>query len=192
LQIGISGCQQAANEKSESETSSTKIGDDNETVDLDETDLREKTTPQGWTLYSPPEKDFSVMVPEGSVEVSGEEVKVAKVRHYKFNAFNVDIYTDRKGSLAGNSVEELKADTTDYVPGSLRDISLGDMPGIEFRTNRGAGETVFREFCASDNSLSISLWVYKETGEGLLEEEEVRLFLDSFKLLPVDPSVSSE
>ena len=58
------------------------------------------------------------------------------------------------------------------------------MPGIEFRMNGAAGETVFREFCASDNSLSISLLVYKDTGEGLLEEEEVRLFLDSFKLLP--------
>lgn len=59
LQVGISGCQRAAHEKPEAAAASTQTGDDNETKESGQSEVNEKTTPQGWILYSPPEKDFS-------------------------------------------------------------------------------------------------------------------------------------
>ena len=188
LQVGISGCGQTANDQSEFETASMQVGDDIETKESDQSEVDEKTIPKGWTLYSPPEKTFSVLAPEASVEVSSREFAFGQYQSYFFKKgdtphFEVRFHTDRKGELGGNSVEELKDDPSDFLPNSLREISLGDMPGIEYRMTGRPGESIFREFCRSDNSLSITLIVYKDTGEGLTEEE-VRLFLDSFKLLP--------
>lgn len=139
----------------------------------------------GWALYSPPEQDFYVLAP-ANVEVEVREKEVGKFREYVFRRGEayicVTIHTDRKGSLAGNSVEELKA-SPDILPGSLKEISLGDMPGVEFRTQGRIGESIFREYCATDNSRSISIHVAKDLAGGFAEDE-IRKFLDTFNLLP--------
>lgn len=140
----------------------------------------------GWALYVPPEKDFSVMAPI-DVGVDKRESPVGKFREYIFQQgqpyFSVTIHSDRQGPLAGNSVEELKSDTSDYVAGSVKDISLGDMPGVEFRMQGSIGESIFREYCTEDNSKSISIQVAKDLGDGF-SDEEIKTFLDSFKLTP--------
>ena len=119
-------------------------------------------------------------------EVSANETEVGKWRNYRFQKgeayITVKIHTNRKEPLAGNTVEELKSDTSDYLPNSLKDISLGDMAGIEFRMKGAIGESIFREYCASDNSRTISIQIAKDHGGGF-DENEIRLFLDSFKLL---------
>lgn len=65
----------------------------------------------------------------------------------------------------------------------VKDISLDDMPGIEFRTQGEIGESIFREYCAPDNSQTISIQVAKDLGGGFAEDE-IGLFLDTFALLP--------
>jgi hypothetical protein len=180
--IGISGCGNSGSERSEQTSESTQGNDDNQTVD---SPAAEASANDGWALYSPPEKDFSVMAPE-NVEVKVRESKVGKFREYVFRKgeayITVTIHTDRKEPLAGNSVEELKS-SPDILPGSLKELSFGDMPGIEFRTQGGIGESIFREYCAPDNSRTISIQVAKDYGGGF-DEDEIRLFFDSFKLLP--------
>ncbi len=185
--IGVGGCNRVENQKVSQEsnsgpTASEQGSNGNQTYAPAAT----QAAKDGWALYSSPEKDFSVMAPE-DVEVKVSEAKVGKFREYVFRKgeayFTVTIHTDRKEPLAGNSVEDLKSDTSDYLPGSVKDISLGDMPGIEFRTQGGIGESIFREYCAPDNSRTISIQVAKDY-EGGFSEDEIRLFLDSFKLLP--------
>jgi hypothetical protein len=183
--IGIAGCNRVESEKAAQSSEAGQSKDANQANASPETQTEQASENEGWTLYSPPENDFSVKAPE-NVEVKVREAKVGKFREYVFRKgeafFTVTIHTDRKEPLAGNSVEELKSDTSDYLPGSVRDISLGDMPGIEFRTQGGIGESIFREYCAPDNSWTISIQVAKDFGGGF-DEDEVRLFFDSFKLL---------
>jgi len=108
-----------------------------------------------------------------------------KVRSYEFTKGGapliVEIYSDRTGQLAVDTVQDLR-DSEDIVPGTLREVSLPGMPGIEFRTRGRVGEVIHREYCSPDRSRSITLFVRKDLGEGL-SEAEVRAFLDSFKLL---------
>lgn len=143
------------------------------------------TGSQDWKLYTPPEGDFSVMVPADPIESSRQALKPWTVRRYLFTKGDtpmvVEIYSDRTGELASNTVDDLR-DSPDIVPGTLREVSLPGMPGIEFRTKGRIGEVVFREFCSPDRSQSISLSVQKDVGG--MSEAEVRTFLDSFKLLP--------
>jgi hypothetical protein len=177
--IGIAGCNRVESEKPTQTSDSENSNNGSQPSVSAET----QAAKEGWAMYSPPEKDFSVMAPE-NVEVKVREAKVGKFREYAFSKgeayFTVTIHTDRKEPLAGNSVEELKSDTSDYLPGSVRDISLGDMPGIEFRTQGVIGESIFREYCAPDNSKTISIQIAKDYGGGF-DEDEIRLFLDSFK-----------
>lgn len=182
--IGSAGCERVATEHPELSNRSMQA---EEAKDSLEVEAKTNSSTENWVLYSPPERDFSVMAPEDSVEVTSKSTNVGKFREYVFKKgeaapFSVNVHTERKGALAGNSVEDLKSDTSDYLPGSLRDISLNDMPGIEFRMSGAIGESVFQEFCAPDNSRSISIQVAKDVGEGLTEDE-VRTFLDSFKLV---------
>jgi hypothetical protein len=178
--IGIAGCNRGESEKT-AQTNDPGQGDigiqTNASADT-------QAIEDGWAVYSPPEKDFSVMAPE-NVEAEVRE-HLGKFREYVFRKeeayITVTIHTDRKEPLAGNSVEELKS-SEDILPGSLKDISLGDMSGIEFRTAGRIGESIFREYCAPDNSRTISIQVAKDYGGGF-DEDEIRLFLDSFKLLP--------
>lgn len=185
--MGIAGCNRVANQNVSQEgdsgpTASEQSNNGNQTITPADT----QAAKDGWALYSSPEKDFSVMAPE-DVVVKVREAKVGKFREYVFRNgeayITVTIHADRKEPLASNSVEELKSDTSDYLPGSVKDISLGDMPGIEFRTQGGIGESIFREYCAPDNSRTISIQVAKDYGGGF-SEDEIRLFLDSFNLLP--------
>ncbi len=180
--ICIAGCNRV---ESENTTRTTDLGQ-NDGGDQSNDASETQTAIDGWTLYSPPEQDFSVMAPE-NVEVKVREAKVGKFREYVFRKgeayITVTIHTDRQEPLAGNSVDELKSDTSDYLPGSLKDIALGDMPGIEFRMTGAIGESIFREYCASDNSKTISIQVAKDHGGGF-SEKEIRLFFDSFELLP--------
>ena len=189
LSFGISGCQRSSNENSGPTSASSQASADDGTAEPnDDRSIGEPTTLKGWAIYSPPENDFSVMAPENSVKVDiREEPKFGKWRKYAFKVnetshFAVTIHTERTGALAGNSVEEVKADTSDILPGSLKDISLGDTPGVEFRMKGAIGESVFREYCPDDNSRTVTLHVAKDLGDGLTDDE-VRLFLDSFKLL---------
>ncbi len=179
--IGVAGCNRVESEKAAQTSDSGQSDNGSQPGSSAET----QATKDGWTLYSPPEKDFSVMAPE-TVEVKVREAKIGKFREYVFRKgeayITVTIHTDRKEPLAGNSVEELKS-SEDILPGSLKDISLGDMPGIEFRTQGGIGESIFREYCAPDNSRTISIQIAKDYGGGF-SDDEIRLFLDSFKLLP--------
>lgn len=179
--IGIAGCNPVESEKT---AQTSDLGQSNNSK---QTNVAANTedTKDGWALYSSPEKDFYVMAPQ-NVEVKARKAKVGKFREYVFRKgeayITVTIHTDRKEPLAGNSVEELKSDTSDYLPGSVKDISLGDMSGVEFRTQGGIGESIFREYCAPDNSRTISIQVAKDYSGGF-SEDEIRLFLDSFKLL---------
>ncbi|MFK8112246.1 MAG: hypothetical protein AB8B91_08580 [Rubripirellula sp.] len=178
--IGIAGCNRVESETTAQTSGLGQSNSGNET----NASAKMQAAKDGWKLYSPPEKDFSVMAPE-KVEAAVRE-DLGKFREYVFRKgeayITVTIHTDRKEPLAGNSVEELKS-SEDILPGSLEDISLGDMPGIEFRTHGRIGESIFREYCASDNSKTISIQVAKDYGGGF-SEDEIRLFLDSFKLLP--------
>lgn len=180
--IGFAGCNPAESEKT-AQTSDLGQSSNGNPTDVP---ANMKDTKDGWALYTSPEKDFSVMAPE-KVEVKVREAKVGKFQEYVFRKgeayITVTIHTDRKEPLAGNSVEELKSDTSDYLPGSVKDISLGDMSGVEFRTQGGIGESIFREYCAPDNSRAISIQVAKDFGGGF-DQDEIRLFFDSFKLLP--------
>ena len=148
----------------------------------------EPPLPQGWSVFVPPEGDFSVMAPGQPVEAANRELKMWNVRRYTFGGGGgpvaplvVELYSNRNGPLATDTVADLRA-SPDIVPGTLRDISLPGMPGIEFRTQGGAGEVVHREFCSPDLSSSITLFAQPDVGEGL-SDVEVRAFLDSFKLL---------
>lgn len=184
--IGIAGCNRVENQKvSQESDSGPTASEQSSNGNRNYAPADTQAAKDGWTLYSPPEKDFSVMAPE-NVEVKVREAKIGKFRDYVFRKgeayITVTIHTDRKEPLAGNSVEDLKS-SEDILPGSLKDISLGDMPGIEFRTQGGIGESIFREYCAPDNSRTISIQVAKDYGGGF-DEDEIRLFLDSFKLLP--------
>lgn len=144
------------------------------------------TVPAGWKVYTPPEGDFSVVVPADPTDSSSNVLKMWKLRRYTFKKGEapivVELYSDRTGKLASNTVEDLRT-SPDILPGTLRDVSLPGMQGIEFRTSGRVGEVIFREFCSPDNSQSISLQVQKEVGAGF-SEAEVRVFLESFKLLP--------
>lgn len=185
--IGLAGCNRVENEQVPQQSDSVPIASE-QSSNGNQTNFPADTeaAKDGWALYSSPEKDFSVMAPE-TVEVKVREAKVGKFREYVFRKgeayITVTIHTDRKEPLAGNSVEELRSDTSDYLPGSVKDISLGDMSGIEFSTEGGIGESIFREYCAPDNSKTISIQVAKDYGGGF-DEDEIRMFLDSFKLLP--------
>ncbi len=184
--VGIAGCGTPDSENSEQAGESVRGEDDNQANDSPESQVAQVSDQKGWAFYSSPEGDFSVMAPENLI-VKVREAKVGMFREYVFRKgeayFAVTIHTDRKEPLAGNSIEELKSDASDFLPGSLREISLGDMPGIEFRTQGEIGESIFREYCAPDNSRTISIQVAKDH-EGGFSEDEIRLFLDSFKLLP--------
>jgi len=183
--IGIAGCNRVESEKPAGTNDLGNSNDVSQTISSAETQVAK----DGWAIYSPPEQDFSVMAPENSVEVKiREEPKFGKLRRHVFGtngarSFSVTIHTERTGALAGNSVEEVKADTSYILPGSLKDISIGDTPGVEFRVKGRSGESVFREYCPEDNSRTITLHVAKNLENGVTEDE-VRLFLDSFKLLP--------
>ena len=181
--IGIAGCNRVENEKAAQTNDSGQSNNGNPYNISSET----QDAKDGWTLYSPPEKDFSVMAPENSVKVDVRDTpKFGKWRSYVFKLngaeLSVEIHSERTGALAGNSIEELKADTSDVLPGSLKDISLGNIPGVEFRMKGAIGESVFREYCPDDNSRTITLHAAKDLGDGLTEDE-VRLFLESLKLL---------
>ena len=178
--IGIAGCDRFESEKGAQADDSAESSSGNQT----DATTDSQAAGAGWALYSPPEQDFSVMAPE-NVETEVRE-DFGNVREYIFRKaeayITVTIRTDRKEPLAGNSVEELKS-SADILPGSLKDISLGDMSGIEFRTQGRIGESIFREYCGSDNSRTISIQVAKDFGGGFTDDE-MRRFLDSFELLP--------
>ena len=144
------------------------------------------TVPKGWKVYTSPEGDFSVVVPADPTDSSTNVLKMWKLRRYTFKKGEapmvVELYSDRTGKLASNTVQDLRT-SPDIVPGTLRDVSLSGIPGIEFRTSGRIGEVICREYCSPDNSRSISLFVQKEVGAGI-SEAEVRAFLESFKLLP--------
>lgn len=106
------------------------------------------------------------MVAPETVEIRAREAKVGKFRGVfiskRRGVHHGDHTTDRKEPLAGNSVEELKSDTSAYLPGSVKDFLIGGISGMEFRTRGGIGESICREYCAPDNSTTISIQVAKD------------------------------
>lgn len=143
------------------------------------------SSPHNWQTYESHEAGFTVMVPGNPTEVSSDELNMWKVKRFTFQQGEtpliIEIYSERTGALATNSVDDLR-DSPDMLPGSLRDVALPGMPGIEFRTRGRIGEVVHREYCSPDNSRSISIFVQKEIGSGI-SDDKIQLFLDSFKLI---------
>lgn len=183
--LAVTGCESDVTERDEKPVNSAPMNDVQDALPNSAVTAMDSELPDSWELYIPPQKDFSVKAPK-SVEVKENESKVGIFRTYVFKKgegfCSIEIHSDRKAPLNENSVEELKSDTSDYVPGSVQEISLGDMQGLEFRMKGAIGESIFREYCAPDNSRTISIQVAKDHGERFTEEE-VNLFLDSFKLL---------
>ncbi|PHS00911.1 MAG: hypothetical protein COA78_23325 [Blastopirellula sp.] len=177
LGISIIGCQPSSDQVS-TPTTATRSSSDT---------TQASTVPKGWKTYTSPEGGFSVVVPGDPIESNFSDKKIWKLHSYAFAKKGailvIEVYSDRTGDLATNTVADSRSDSSSMVAGSLRDVSLPGMPGIEFRTKGGSGEVVHREYCSSDNSRSITLFLQKDLGGGLTENE-VRAFFDSFKLLP--------
>ncbi|MDP1561529.1 MAG: hypothetical protein Q8M16_09045 [Pirellulaceae bacterium] len=141
--------------------------------------------PDGWQAYKSPDGGFIVTAPGNPTEVSSDELRMWKVTRYTFQdeetPLVIEIYSERTGAIATNTVDDLR-DSPDMLLGSLHDVALPGMSGIEFRTKGRVGEVVHREYCSHDNTRSISIFVQKEIGGGI-SDAKVQLFLDSFKLL---------
>lgn len=125
--IGFAGCDRVENEQVPQESDSVPVASEQSNGNQINVPAESEPAKEGWALYSSPEKDFSVMAPK-ALEVKVREAKVGKFREYVFRKgeayITVTIHTDRKEPLAGNSVEELNSDTSDYLSGSVKDISL--------------------------------------------------------------------
>jgi hypothetical protein len=181
----IAGCRQAdAPKLPDSENAAPSSEPDRQATENGSSSVP-STSPEGWQMYDSPESGFTVMVPGNPSETSNDIPNVWKVRSYTFQdgetPLVIEIYSDRTGALATNTVEDLR-ESPDIVPGTLRELSHPGLPGIEFRSKGSVGEVVHREYCSADNSRSISILVQKDVGKGI-SEHKVQLFLDSFKLL---------
>lgn len=179
-----SGCQQR-NEIAEPKTPVTALQAEGNDGSDDNPDLdKVSEAPDGWKTYEPADGGFTVFAPGNPPDVSTEELKMWKQKSYTFQegaaSLAIEIYSERTGAVATNTVDDLR-DSPDIVPGSLRDLTLSGMPGIQFRTRGLAGEVVHREYCSPDNSRSISIIIQKDVGNGI-PEEKFQQFLDSFKL----------
>jgi hypothetical protein len=141
--------------------------------------------PAGWKVYAPPEGDFSVAVPAGPSVARSQDEKSQKVRLYVFRAgeagLSVTLFSERTGRAAqSDKPEEIRADPQ-VVAGSVRDIWLGDLRGLEFRrVDAQDGECVHRVYRSADGSRAVALRVVKPQA---LSGAEVRAFLESFQLL---------
>jgi len=138
-------------------------------------------SPKGWKVYTPPEGDFSIMVQDDLVKINRTERTFFKLSRYEFAWGDVSVYSDKTGKWAENTVDGMRQDTEFVVQGTLRDVTLPVMPGVEYRTGSPDGEIVYREFCEPDCSRSFTLAVWK--GKYGLSADEVVAILDSFKLL---------
>lgn len=140
--------------------------------------------PSGWITFSPPEKDFSVLVP-GSPKIDrNRNTDLQKERIFIFpkgdSSLAIYFFTNRKGSAAKiDDIQEARTNPN-LVPGSLREITLGKLKGIEVleKDPKGNEETLARIFRSSDGTEALSLSVKNTKG---FSENEIRAFLDSFK-----------
>jgi len=142
--------------------------------------------PKGWKVYTPPEGDFSIMVQDDLVKIRSTKHNSYKVRRYEFARVSVEVYSDKTGKWAENTVESIRQETEDILQAArldvtLRGVTLPGMPGVEWRVADKWGERVCRRFCELDGPRSFFLTVGKEK-DGL-SEDEVLAIVDSFKLL---------
>ena len=183
--VGLAaGCQQR-NENGESQNPAATLQADSNNGSGNESALDTGSEAAiGWKTYEAADGSFTVFAPGQPPDVSTEKLPVWKEQRYAFKdgnvSFVIEIYSGRKGAVATNTVDDLR-DSPDIVAGTLRDVTLSGMPGIEFRTQGNVGEVVHREYCSTDNSKSISIFVQKDLVTGM-SEGRIQQFLDSFKL----------
>ena len=140
--------------------------------------------PAGWKMYTPPEGDFSVAVPGEPTSVRPKQETNQTVRTYEFAKGDALLRVwlfNRTG--AGTQLDKFEdiPSHPGVVTSSIREVTLGGMPGREFsRNDPQLGEVLHRTYRSTDGTRAISLWVVKPK---TLTDAEVRGFLDSFKLL---------
>ena len=142
------------------------------------------SVPAGWKVYTAPEGDFSVAVPADPSVVRPIKEKEQVGRVYVFRKgdaeLNVMIFERTGAATQRDKLEEIRA-YPQVVAGSLREVSLAGMRGLEFRrSDPQEGECVHRVYRSPDGSRAVSLRVVKPQS---FSAAEVRAFLDSFKIL---------
>jgi hypothetical protein len=143
------------------------------------------SVPAGWKVFTPTEGDFSVAVPADPSVARSQDEKTQKVRLYVFRkgeaGLNVMLYSERTGSAAQmDKPEEIRADPA-VGAGSVREIALGEMRGLEFRRKDPQdGDCVHRVYRSPDGSRAVALRVAKPQA---LTDAEVRAFLESFQFV---------
>lgn len=153
--------------------------------------LRDGTTspggpelPEGWVIYTSPQKDFSIAAPRMPIEIATEKLYQENLRSFLFTVDGarlvVDVFYDRTGEAAVDVVETMRNGLAQRSPpGSFREVTAGDLHGIEFRTKDPRGEVVNRVYCTPDKTRSFDLYVQKDASGGV-PEEQVKAFLESF------------
>ncbi len=140
--------------------------------------------PAGWKVYTPPEGDFSVAVPGEPTSVRPLQEANQTVRTYQFAKgdalLRVWLFSRTGAGTQLDKLEEIPRQPG-VVASSIREVTLGGMPGREFQRNDPqVGEVLHRTYRSNDGTRAISLWVVKPK---TLTDAEVRGFLDSFRLL---------
>jgi hypothetical protein len=91
----------------------------------------------------------------------------------------VEVYTDGTDKL---DVDEIMRNGPSEGTVSLREVTVGDLKGIENRSKGPQGEVVQRLFGTPDKTRRFGLSVYKDVNAGV-PEDQVKAFLESFKPL---------
>src|SRR5262245_27010718 len=94
--------------------------------------------PAGWKTYTPPEVDFTVNVPGDPTVVPPQREGEQTLRTYVFRkgnaGLNVMLFERTGKAVQRDRPEEIKADPQ-VVAGTIRDVKLDGMTGLEFQYN---------------------------------------------------------
>jgi hypothetical protein len=140
--------------------------------------------PAGWKTYTPLEGDFTVAVPGDPTLVQPQREGEQNLRLYVFRkgdaGLSVMLFERTGAATQRDKPEEIRADPQ-VQAGSLREVSLAGLSGLEFRrTDPQDGECACRVYRSPDGTRAVTLRVVKP---GTLSQDEVKAFLESFRLL---------
>jgi hypothetical protein len=143
--------------------------------------------PLGWKLYSSLDGDLSFAVATPSdpflirsrVETGGDG---QSYRSFQFRKGELKLYVmlfRRWGKTTEwDNFDELRSDPN-TIAGSVRELDLTGMPGLEFRARRVDGSFFQRVYRSPDGTRCIALTVHNPDA---WKPAEIKAFFDSFRL----------
>jgi hypothetical protein len=148
---------------------------------------RPKASQQHWQNYVFPDDEFSINLPSppNPQDENGDKHIHLYTAHLGTTVFTLRVITramDCESGLAEmwDSANNRRPGEEPVIPGSLKQVSLAEMRGMEFETDLGSGQRSLHSFYCID---SRKFYVFNIGYQGKHRPPEVERIMNSFHLV---------